>query len=426
MSKIGKIVVMGGCGRVGLPLALNLSIAGFNAVSVDVSQTAIDKVMSGTFPFEEDRGDQYLRVALRKGYKATSDVAEYKDADIVVLITGMNVDLFGNPELGLLKEHFEFAVQNSNPNTFFIFRSTLSPGTMELLQNHLNVLTGRTDAHLRMAYCPERTAEKVALEEIQVLPQIVSAFSDEAFNKAWSVFSKITGKGIRLTPVEAEVAKLLANSWRYCEFAISNYFYIKLSKLLNGNFHKVLASIKHDYPRATGFRTPGFAAGPCLLKDTMMIESGGTGEDKGICSLSVLTNEGLPAYTVDQLCSLIGNSSPTVPLAGKTVGILGMAFKADVDDIRCSLSYKIRKILLARGATVLCTDPYPLPQTASGVEYSPLEDVIQRADGFILATPHADYKGLVFSNSPRTSPKDTRKIDKVCVDVWGLHAPVPE
>lgn len=106
-----------------------------------------------------------------------------------------------------------------------------------------------------------------------------------------------------------------------------------------------------------------------------MIESGGTGEDKGICSLSVLTNEGLPAYTVDQICNLIGGTSPTVPLAGKVVGILGMAFKADVDDTRCSLSFKIRKVLLARGATVLCTDPFSLPQTSSGVEYLPLEEV---------------------------------------------------
>ncbi len=91
MTDIGKIVVMGGCGRVGLPLALNLSIAGFEAVSVDVSLTAIEKVMAGKFPCEEDHGDQYLRVALAKGYRATADLIEYSNAKVVVIITGMNV-----------------------------------------------------------------------------------------------------------------------------------------------------------------------------------------------------------------------------------------------------------------------------------------------------------------------------------------------
>jgi len=91
MATERKIVVMGGCGRVGLPLALNLSVAGFNVVSVDVSKTSIAKVMAGTFPCEEINGDRYLRVALEKGYRATDDPAEYKDASVVVIITGMNV-----------------------------------------------------------------------------------------------------------------------------------------------------------------------------------------------------------------------------------------------------------------------------------------------------------------------------------------------
>lgn len=436
-APVGKIVVMGGCGRVGLPLALHLSIAGFETVSADVNKASIDKVMSGVFPCEENNGDRYLRVALEKGYRATADPDEYKNASVVVIITGMNVDLFGNPELGLLKEHFDFAIEHAPKDCFFIFRSTLAPGTMELLQAHLNAVSGRDDAHLRLAYCPERTAEKVALEEIQVLPQIVSAFSDEAFDKAWSIFSRLTAQGIRLSPVEAEVAKLLANSWRYCEFAISNYFYIKLSKLLHYNFHKVLDSIKHDYPRAAGFKLPGFAAGPCLLKDTMMISSG-AGPNAGLCNYAIMTNEGLPAFAVDllieELYSLSGDGklriddilSSSTPLAGKTIAILGMTFKANVDDIRHSLSYKVRKILLRKGATVLCCDPF-LTAGQTGEDMTPLDDALAKADGFLLATPHDEYKQLLFHNAINVSSNSPaagcRIIDKPCIDVWGLHRP---
>jgi UDP-N-acetyl-D-mannosaminuronic acid dehydrogenase len=106
-------------------------------------------------------------------------------------------------------------------------------------------------------------------------------------------------------------------------------------------------------------------------------------------------NEGLPAYIVAALERQYGT------LRGKTIGILGMAFKAESDDTRASLSYKLRKLLSWAGAKVVCTDPY-----VSDPRLSPLDDVLGAADVLVLGVPHKAYAGL-----------DVRGRD--VVDIWG-------
>jgi UDP-N-acetyl-D-mannosaminuronic acid dehydrogenase len=106
-------------------------------------------------------------------------------------------------------------------------------------------------------------------------------------------------------------------------------------------------------------------------------------------------NEGLPAYIVSALERRYGR------LNGRTIGILGMAFKAESDDVRASLSYKLRKLLTWAGATVLCTDPYVRDD-----RLLPLDQVIARSDILVLGAPHHAYRGLAIGG-------------KDVVDVWG-------
>jgi UDP-N-acetyl-D-mannosaminuronic acid dehydrogenase len=106
-------------------------------------------------------------------------------------------------------------------------------------------------------------------------------------------------------------------------------------------------------------------------------------------------NEGLPAYIVSALERRYGT------LNGKTVGILGMAFKAESDDPRASLSYKLRKLLTWAGATVLATDPY-----VQDDRLIPLEAVLDRSDVLVLGAPHQPYRELHIGG-------------KDIVDVWG-------
>ena len=140
---------------------------------------------------------------------------------------------------------------------------------------------------------------------------------------------------------------------------------------------------------------PGFAAGPCLFKDTMQLAAF-TADHFPIGQSAMQVNEGLPAYVVSALERRYGS------LQGRTVGILGMAFKAESDDTRASLSFKLRKLLAWAGARVLCTDPFVVDD-----RLVPLEEVVDQSEVIILGVPHKAYRSLTFSS------------ERDVVDIWG-------
>jgi UDP-N-acetyl-D-mannosaminuronic acid dehydrogenase len=160
------------------------------------------------------------------------------------------------------------------------------------------------------------------------------------------------------------------------------------------DYNAILRAIRHDYPRAADLPSPGFAAGPCLLKDTMQLASF-VADHFPMGQSAMQINEGLPAYMVSAMERRFGN------LAGKKIGILGMAFKAESDDTRASLSYKLRKLLGWAGAEVLCTDPYVADE-----RLLTLDEVLEQSEILVLGVPHRTY---------RTLNLEGREV----IDVWG-------
>jgi len=229
--------------------------------------------------------------------------------------------------------------------------------------------------------------------ELFSLPQIVAAREQRVRARAAAFFRRLTADIIELQPEEAELAKLFTNAWRYVKFAAVNQFYM-IANSRGLDFERIRGALTQDYPRAADMPSAGFAAGPCLLKDTMQLAAFNDNNFQ-LGHSAMLVNEGLPLYLVRRL-------EAVHPLATMTVGILGMAFKAESDDVRSSLSFKLRRILEFRAAEVLCTDPYV---SGHGLML-PLEEVLQRADLLIIGTPHAAYRGL--------------HIDKPVADVWNV------
>ena len=342
-----KIVIVGGCGHVGLPLGVKFALAGTKTVLLDIHKEAIDKVNSGKFPFLEKGGDQQLQQALKLGLVASNEPSQCKDADVVVFVIGTPVDEHLNPKISDVLKIFDSYVEHFSPGTLIVMRSTLYPGTMQHLYNRMK--TDRDD--LKLAFCPERVAQGYALDEIDSLPQIVSAFDNESFQAAYELFATLAPEIIRLTPIEAEMTKLMANSWRYLEFAIANQFYM-IAESNGVDFFRVYEAIRYKYPRANGYKSPGFAAGPCLFKDTMQLASF-FDHQFTMGHSAMLVNEGLATFAVNRALQIFGGN-----LWGKTIGILGMTFKANNDDIRESLSFKVKKGLEFNGAKVLWHDPY--------------------------------------------------------------------
>jgi UDP-N-acetyl-D-mannosaminuronic acid dehydrogenase len=377
---LGPLAIVGGCGHVGLPLGLAFARKGYQVDLFDTSAERVALVNSGRMPFHEDDAEELLRISLSKGLlKATTDTNALEDAGAVIVTIGTPVDEYLDPSVCEFDRSMKRLLDQVRPGQLLILRSTVFPGVTDRLARQLEQM-GRSDVDL--AYCPERIVQGKSLVELEQLPQLVAGTTPRAAERAAALFRIITQKVIFLRPVEAELAKLFCNAWRYLNFAVSNQFYV-MARHFDADFYHIYQALREDYPRMASFARPGFAAGPCLLKDTMQLGSFNHGSFV-LGEAARMVNEGLPYLLVQDL-------KRSYPLSEMTVGILGMAFKPNNDDPRSSLSYKLRKVLLLEARQVLCTDPYvPDPNL------TPLPEVLEKADLLIVGTPHDCYKGLTF------------------------------
>jgi len=378
---------VGGCGHVGLPLGIVLASRGLSVSLLDIDAAKVKTINSGIMPFREDGAEPVLRDVLGKTLQATTDPDCLRSAHIVVTVVGTPVDRHLNPTVHELYRNLDNVLQYIQDGTLLVLRSTVSPGVTRLVYQRIRTLGRDID----LAFCPERIAEGNAMEELVKLPQIVSGFEPTAVRRARDLFLTIAPTVIELAPLEAELAKLFTNSWRYLNFAISNQFYM-LAESYGLDFYRIHDAVTREYPRMRSFARAGFAAGPCLLKDTLQL-SAFSGNNFFLGHAAMLVNEGLPNFIVSVLRGM--------DLANKTVAILGMAFKGDSDDIRDSLSYKLKKLLEVEAREVLCTDPF-VPEA----ELVPLDVAISKADIIVLGAPHSAYRDLEFSP------------DKTLIDIW--------
>jgi UDP-N-acetyl-D-mannosaminuronic acid dehydrogenase len=312
------------------------------------------------------------------------------ECEFVVVIIGTPVDEHLNPDLTSIQRALRRCRASFRNGQVIILRSTVVPG----LSEHIRRYFEDEGLDISVAFCPERVAQGYSLREFRTLPQIISAFDGHTLERVRNLFAPFTQEFIELTPREAELSKLMTNAWRYIQFATVNQFYMLASR--DGlDFERILHACRHNYPRMSSMPGPGFAAGPCLMKDTMQLAAY-SGNAFVLGHAAMLINEGLPGYLV-QACKA------QIDLRASTAGILGMAFKAESDDPRDSLSYKLRKLLMLEAQRVLSTDPY-----VSDPELVPLEQVVREANVVFVGAPHNRYRDLRF---PETT---------MVVDVWGI------
>lgn len=391
IKKQFDICVIGGCGHVGLPLGLAFANKGKKVALYDINKKSIDKVNKGEMPFEENGAAPILKKVLKNKHLSATDKPEsIQQSEILIMVIGTPVDEHLNPRLHDVLEAVKEIEDYLDNNHLLVLRSTLFPGVSEKIHKYLYNKGKSVD----IAFCPERIAEGHAIVELSELPQIISGNRESAVNRARNLFSVLADKIIELSPTEAELAKLFTNTWRYINFAISNQFFM-IANDYNLDFYKIHDAMVKDYPRLKAFSKAGFAAGPCLFKDTMQL-SAFSNNNFFLGHAAMLVNEGLPDYIVEKL----RNSQD---ISQKNVGILGMAFKGNSDDPRESLSFKLKKRLELEAKKVLCTDVY-----IKNSEFYDLEDVIEKSDIVILGAPHDEYKNLNLTG-------------KQVVDVWNIY-----
>ncbi len=390
------VCIVGGAGHVGLPLALVLAHAGMRVMIYDIDEKSLARIARGEMPFVEHDAQAMLDDALaKKRLIFTHDPAASHGVPNLIVTIGTPMDEFLNPDVAVIRRWVEGFLPHIADDQLVMLRSTLYPGTTAWLDTLLRSL-GRKP---RIAFCPERIVQGQAIRELPTLPQIVSGTTPEAEASAADFWSQITPTIVRLSPIEAEFAKLFCNAYRYIQFATANQLFMITTEAAV-DFGRVVRGLKEHYPRMRDFPTAGFAAGPCLLKDTVQLAAFAQNRfTLGHAAMQV--NEGLVLWLVNEM-------KEKHDLSSMTVGLLGMAFKADIDDARASLSYKLKKSLRFHCREVLTADPF----VTTDPELIPTAEVIARSDLLILCAPHTQWRGLDVMGKP-------------LIDIWGAIAPDP-
>lgn len=392
-----KISVIGGGGHVGFPMCLVMANAGHTVIGIDNDVEKNGLIMSGKVPFKEDQAVEYLRRALAANrLTMTDDYREVETSEVIVIVIGTPIDEHLNPDLtGIYRVTKDIAPYISS-GQLIILRSTVAPGTTDRVKAILEEKTGlRVGQGIYLAFAPERVLQGKAIEEIRSLPQHVGVYDEKSYDIAEKFFKTfIHSQCIRLSPVEAELGKLMTNMARYISFALANEYYL-IADTFGVSANKIIDACNLDYPRMNLPRPGPNVGGPCLHKDGwFLLERIPYNE---LIATAFRINEGMPIHIVEKL-----EQYEQI----QKIAVLGMTFKANNDDIRNSVSFKLKKQLEARGYQLILVEP-------NLENYSPLSE-IGGSDAVIIMTPHDEFRSLTEIMDIVKNP------DCLYVDIWGF------
>jgi len=373
MIKSNTISIIGGAGHIGLPLAVKFAEKNFIANIVDTNKKHLNQIKKKIPPFKEkDLKTKLTKVINYKRLFFSSELNSIKNSKFIIICIGTPISKDLKPNLKPFFKLLKNIKRHLSNKQHVIIRSSVVPGTCMKIYDLIK------SNCMNISYCPERIVEGLSMKELPIIPQIISGSNKKTILESKKIFKKITRSTVVCTFIEAELSKIFSNMYRYINFAIPNEMYL-ISKKLKADFSKIRQIMRFDYPRNKGLAKAGFVGGPCLMKDSMQM-SYIFKKKNSLVNAAYETNEKLPEEIVKDIQKHKKNKS-------KVIGILGLTFKSDSDDIRGSLSLKLLKLLKKRGFDCLYSDPYiKLKDNISE------KKLIDKSDIIIIGTNHKRYK----------------------------------
>tara|TARA_Y100000817_G_scaffold285089_1_gene252087 strand:+ start:462 stop:1625 length:1164 start_codon:yes stop_codon:yes gene_type:complete len=382
------IVIVGGAGHIGLPLGMLFANKGKKVILYDKDKKNVSKINNLQMPFMEEGGSKLLEKNKNR-ILATTDKKSLQNAKIIIVCIGTPVKN-SKPDLAFFFKMFREVKKYLSPNKLLVIRSSIYPGTCFKIQKFLG------SKFKNISYCPERVVQGKSISELPKLPQIISGVSKKSINQSKQLFKLICKKIIVTSILEAELIKLFSNAWRYINFSISNQFYTICDKF-DVNFKNLRQNMIEGYDRNKSIPKAGFAAGPCLYKDTAQLNAFLQNSfTLGIAATKI--NQGFPKFIYLKMRNKFKKK-----LKYKKIGILGVAFKSNIDDIRDSLSIDLYNFLKKKGLKVNISDDYVTMNKIMNKK-----QLIKDSDIIILGVPHSSYKKIKI-------PKN-----KYLIDTWGF------
>jgi len=392
-----KIAVVG-CGRIGSPLLTWLAYQNViiprcfeSVIGIDVDKSIINKPISPRF---QEAGWLKKLLQIDKAGLPRPIVFDYHTAehfgaqDVVIITCGTPLDKNLNPDTSQLYSAFLGLHESGliNQDTLIILRSTIFPGGTRWIKSKIETLFS---TKLRIVMAPERIVEGHTFDEIEKIPQILGSDDDFLLAEATDFFKKKFGSlsVIPLGPqdggtVAAELAKLMANSWRYINFATANEFAM-LCDENNVNFNAVRNACNKEYPRCNIGKAALNVGGPCLGKDAQILSA-----------YSRNAEITLAAYNTAEKTVTYFLKKYEHDIKGSNVGILGLAFKANSDNPMNSLSYKAIKHLEIIGAKkIYIHDPH-----VNDKRIMPVDFILKNCSIIFIMTEHDEYRDIDFGD----------------------------
>ena len=258
-----NVCVVGGAGHVGFPIGLMFASKNLKVCLLDSNENQLKKISQNQIPFKEKNGQNFLK-KYKKNIFLTSNQKFIKESKNIIICIGTPIKSNLKPELKNFFKFFRSIKKYLTKDQEIIVRSSVYIGSIEKIKNILNCDN--------VVYCPERIVQGLSLEELPKLPQIVSGFDNKSIKNASILFKKICKKIIITSVQEAELIKLYSNAYRYINFSISNQFF-EMCTSIGVSFSKIRKFMREGYERSASIPSAGFAAGPCLLKDTMQLHN---------------------------------------------------------------------------------------------------------------------------------------------------------
>ncbi len=384
----GTIAIIG-LGYVGLPLACLAAEKGYKVFGIIKNKTRAEMISAGRCPIDDARLKRWLK---RVSIEATTDWSAIRKAKTVAVCVPTPIDSLNNPDFGPLVDACSNMARHLKKGQLVIIESTINPGVCEeVVKPILEKSRLKAGRDFSLAHCPERINPGDPKWTVRNIPRVVGGYTPKDRDRAVRFYESIIEAAIR--PMQslkaAEATKVIENSFRDVNIAFVNEVAQSFAKLgidavdvINGAKTKPFAFLAH-YPSCG-------VGGHCIPVDPYYLieRAKKSGFDHKFLKLAREINNAMPKYTVDLLVDALNEKGRSVK--GTRIGLLGVAYKADIDDTRESPFYVIKSLLEARGARLEVYDPHVPKQST----VDSLEALLKRVEVVILATNHQEFLSL--------------------------------
>ena len=380
-----KITVMG-LGYIGLPTAITLAEAGFEVCGFDVNRKTIETLQGGHIHIVEPGLQEAFEKAVAHGHLHFSNELGKSDVFYIAVPTPFYQDETGShkADLKYVESAGRMAGKVLEAPNLVILESTVPPHTTEMLARVLSEESGIDMDKIHVAHCPERVIPGNMMYELKNNDRIVGARTPEAAEMAASIYEKVLEKGVvhKTDDLTAEMCKLTENTFRDVNIAYANELSVICDKMGIDVFE--LIKLANCHPRVN-ILTPGVGVGGhCIAVDPWFIYEQFPQEAKVILAARE-RNENKPRFVADKVVSSLAKVTDTV-------GVLGLSYKPDVDDLRESPSIELCHILQDKGVSVIACEPFAKDSEVQGIPNVSFEEILQKADYLVITLGHTLFK----------------------------------